>query len=264
MVKTILLTGDDGYNAIGIKILIDILGKNYQLKIVGTKNQQSGVGGKLNIKKDLQWGQTKVNGVDALWIDGTPVDAVLLAKVYFKKKFDLVISGINLGPNLACGGNITSGTYSAGAMALSLQVAQRGLIMSWDCPPEYWVANKTKSQELQKSFKELTKNAQNVLRLIFKNNFWGCKLLNINFPKGKVKKIAFTRPIPDITKFYSCDPKIDLKKHTYNYSPKTVRKGTTNLNYDGPATQNGYISITPSNTDFLDAPSYAKLKGKKI
>jgi len=59
-VKTILLTGDDGYNAVGIKILIDILRKDYQLKVTGTKSQQSGVGGKLNIKKDLKWGQTKV------------------------------------------------------------------------------------------------------------------------------------------------------------------------------------------------------------
>lgn len=46
-IKTILLTGDDGYNAVGIKILIDILGNDYQLKIAGTKSQQSGVAEKV-------------------------------------------------------------------------------------------------------------------------------------------------------------------------------------------------------------------------
>ena len=264
MMKNILLTGDDGYDAVGIKILIDILAKDYQLKITGTKSQQSGVGGKLNIKKDIKWGQHKVRGVDALWIEGTPVDAVLLAKVYFKKKFDLVISGINLGPNLACGGNITSGTYSAGAMALSLQVAQRGLIMSWDCPPEYWLGENIKNQELQKGLQEMAENAKRVLRLVFKNNFWGCELLNINFPKDKIKKIVFTRPVTDITKFYSCDPKIDIKKHTYNYNSRTVRKGIVDFNYDGPAVQNGYVSITPCSVNFLDKPTYLKLKGKRI
>lgn len=263
-IKTILLTGDDGYDAVGIKILIDILGQDYQLKISGPKSQQSGVGGKITNWQDLPWGQNEVSGVEALWIDGTPVDAVMLALAYYKQKFDLVISGINLGPNMASGGNITSGTFSAGAMALSLQVARKGLIMSWNCPADYWRASQAKSQELQKSFKELTKNAQNVLQLTLKNNFWGCHLLNINFPRDQAKKILLTRPVPNITKFYSCDPKIDFKKHLYRYSPTTVKKGAANLNYDGPAVQNDYVSITPCATDFLDTVAYAKLKNKKI
>ena len=136
--------------------------------------------------------------------------------------------------------------------------------MSWDCPPEYWLGKNTQNQKIQKGLQPLSAKAKMVLDLVFENNFWDCKLLNINFPKDKIKKIAFTRPIRDITKFYSCAPKINLKKHTYNYDAKTVRKGIKDFNYDGRAVQNGFVSITPCAVDFLDKAAYLKLQGKRI
>ena len=50
-IKRILLTGDDGYNSLGTRLLIYFLKDRYELAIAGTKHQQSGVGGHVNVLK---------------------------------------------------------------------------------------------------------------------------------------------------------------------------------------------------------------------
>ena len=94
-IKTILLTGDDGYNALGIRVLAHLLKDNYEVSIIATKTQQSAMGGKLTLSGSFKWGKEKVDGIDAVWVDGTPIDVTEFSQGYFKHKFDLVISGIN-------------------------------------------------------------------------------------------------------------------------------------------------------------------------
>lgn len=43
--KKILLTGDDGYDSLGTRLLVRGLRDEFDLKIAGTKDQMSGVGG---------------------------------------------------------------------------------------------------------------------------------------------------------------------------------------------------------------------------
>jgi 5'/3'-nucleotidase SurE len=45
----ILLTGDDGYNSIGTRLLVHALKNEHTLQIAATKSQQSGVGGQLSL-----------------------------------------------------------------------------------------------------------------------------------------------------------------------------------------------------------------------
>jgi len=98
--KSILLTGDDGYDSLGTRILIHVLKKSYTLFIAGTKRQQSGVGGHKSITGTGEWGVENVDGVPALWVDGTPVDAIEAAKSWYTKPFDYIVSGINWGINV--------------------------------------------------------------------------------------------------------------------------------------------------------------------
>jgi len=71
-IKRILLTGDDGYNSIGIRLLAHFLKEKYELVIAATKVQQSGVGGMLNIKHGGHWEETEVEGVKVIYVSGTP------------------------------------------------------------------------------------------------------------------------------------------------------------------------------------------------
>src|SRR4030043_988938 len=126
----ILLTGDDGYNSLGTRVLIHHLKDKYDISVVGTKVQQSGVGGKLTLDRSFKWGLKKVDGIEAIWVDGTPVDAIEFAQGYFKKPFDLVISGINWGENVTPA-LISSGTFSAAVRALGVKIAGRAIAMSY-------------------------------------------------------------------------------------------------------------------------------------
>jgi 5'-nucleotidase len=146
--KRILLTGDDGYNSIGIRLLIEALKDNHELRIAATKHQQSGVGGMLSLEdKYREWGETTIDGVPAIWVDGTPVDAISVAQGYFEKPFDLIISGMNLGIN-AGSAIISSGTYSAAIRGMGINLAPKAIVLSWVTPPEFWRKKHDENEDL--------------------------------------------------------------------------------------------------------------------
>jgi 5'-nucleotidase len=114
MKKKILLVNDDGYFSEGILTLYEVLKKYFQVKVVAPDRNLSGAGHSLTFTKPL-----RIRQVDSdiyTVIEGTPADCVHLGVgVIFKgKKPDLVISGINKGPNL--GEDITYSGTVAGAM----------------------------------------------------------------------------------------------------------------------------------------------------
>ncbi len=135
--KRILLTGDDGYNSIGTRLLIHLLKDSYELVVVGTKTQQSGVGGLLHLKEGCTYGETCLDDIQAFWVDGSPGDAMEFAHGYFKAPFDYVISGINLGENVGPA-LVASGTVCAAVRALGLDVAPHAIAISWTTPPDFF------------------------------------------------------------------------------------------------------------------------------
>src|SRR3989338_10762721 len=127
-IRQVLLTGDDGYNSIGIRLVANLLKSKYKLVIAGTKSQQSGVGGKLSVFSGGKWGVTDMDGIPALSVSGTPADAIECARAYFQTKFDLVISGINLGLNVS--DPFTSGTMAAAWRSLKLNLTDKAIALS--------------------------------------------------------------------------------------------------------------------------------------
>jgi 5'-nucleotidase len=109
--KRILLTGDDGYKSIGIRLLISLLRDDFDLKIAGPKVQQSGAGGKINLSGG-KWERVEVDGIEGVSVTGSPSDAVEVARTIYGNSFDLVISGLNYGANVGTG--FASGTVGAG------------------------------------------------------------------------------------------------------------------------------------------------------
>ena len=113
----ILLTNDDGIESPGIRANYDALVKlpGVQVSVIAPDHNWSISGHNktmdrpLRVKEINWWGE----GVVAYSTDGTPADCVSLASLGFlPNPPDLVISGINTGPNL--GDDITySGTVAA-------------------------------------------------------------------------------------------------------------------------------------------------------
>src|SRR5438132_9731210 len=108
MKKRILLTNDDGLASPGLTTLVSELLRTgeYDLRVVAPEKEQSGVGHCITIHWPLFAEKVAlpepVNAVQAFQVAGTPADCVKLAITNLFPDFapDLVISGINRGPNV--------------------------------------------------------------------------------------------------------------------------------------------------------------------
>jgi len=127
--KKILLTNDDGYFAEGLVNLRRRLSSEWDVIVVAPDREQSAASHSLTLHHPI-----RVNKIDdtLFSVQGTPTDCVLLA-IYeiLDRKPDLLISGINHGPNL--GDDVTySGTVAAamegtllGIPSIAISVAAR-------------------------------------------------------------------------------------------------------------------------------------------
>ena len=106
----ILVSNDDGYLAEGINALAKRLSKKHQVIIFAPSENKSASSSSLTIDKPLK--PIKISK-SVYTIDGTPSDSAHFALCgYFAEEFDLVIAGINFGPNLG-DDVIYSGTVAA-------------------------------------------------------------------------------------------------------------------------------------------------------
>jgi 5'-nucleotidase len=263
MKKRILLTGDDGYNSIGTRLLIRALKDDYDLHIAATKHQQSGVGGMLNLAKENEWGEATVEGVPALWVEGTPADVMELSQGYFDKPFDLIISGINLGANTTSA-VISSGTYSAAVRGLGVKVAPKAIAISWDAPPGFWHKKHDENEDLTPYLENPGRMVKPLMKLILDADLWGVQLLNVNLPKQVTTSVKFTKILKDITRYFSYPLLIDRKKKVFSYSRNPFSHKETNLRYDAAAVTQGHISISPCAFDMTHFTTFEKLEGRDV
>ena len=117
----ILLTNDDGYEAPGIRSLYRVLSESdHHVSMVAPSTERSAAGMAVTGHRNLALQQT---GETSWHLDGKPADTVLVALRHLLENNppDLVISGINFGPNLGTDLHI-SGTFGAAAIAAILGV----------------------------------------------------------------------------------------------------------------------------------------------
>ncbi|MDD9875304.1 MAG: 5'/3'-nucleotidase SurE [Gammaproteobacteria bacterium] len=111
----ILLSNDDGYRAPGLTTLAEALAPLVQFTVVAPENNCSGASNSLSLYRPLQVVEhAGGNGAYAVYcVRGTPADSVHLAvNGMLDCKPDMVVAGINHGPNL--GDDILySGTVAA-------------------------------------------------------------------------------------------------------------------------------------------------------
>jgi len=110
----ILVTNDDGVTAPGILTLIDVMKELGEVVVVAPDQPQSGMGHAITINSTLRLNElNKKEGLEIYSCTGTPVDCVKLAvNVVMSKKPDIIVSGINHGPNSSIN-VLYSGTMSA-------------------------------------------------------------------------------------------------------------------------------------------------------
>lgn len=111
---TILVINDDGINSIGLSTLVNKLKKLGELIIVTPSDERSGMGKAISIGEINVASTNYSDGIHAYSTTGTPADSFLIAvNKIMKRKPDLLVSGINIGPNLGIDDILTSGTIGA-------------------------------------------------------------------------------------------------------------------------------------------------------
>ncbi|MDI6739506.1 MAG: 5'/3'-nucleotidase SurE, partial [Candidatus Edwardsbacteria bacterium] len=108
----ILITNDDGIDAAGIRHLRRALNQVGETVVFAPKSEKSGASHSFSLRKPLEvvW-----RGKRTVSVDGTPTDCVMLAvRGLMARRPDLVVSGINHGPNL--GDDVTYSGTVAGAI----------------------------------------------------------------------------------------------------------------------------------------------------
>ena len=109
-----LVTNDDGFQADGLFALVSALREVGDVTVVAPERQQSATGHAITLHKPLRVMETKLrDGSPAFATNGTPSDCAALGILeVLGGNVDLVVSGINHGPNLGWDVHY-SGTVSA-------------------------------------------------------------------------------------------------------------------------------------------------------
>lgn len=130
----ILIVNDDGINARGIDMLVKAAKPYGNLYVVAPKTQQSAVSQGITIHEPLQIDEEveKFPDVQAWSISGKPADCVKVAIEYLRLDIDLVLSGINDGPNLGTD-ILYSGTVAGASEAAIFNIPSIALSTDFGC-----------------------------------------------------------------------------------------------------------------------------------
>ncbi len=230
MLNRVLLVNDDGIDAEGLAIL-ESMAKDFAKEVVvfAPDENCSGRGRALTFGRDLTLRQHSENHFSC---DGNPADCVILAlhTVMRDSKPDLVLSGINLGMNVA--DDITcSGTVGAAWEAVVQRVPAIALSQRFDNTPDTFAAAKA--------------HAPDIIRALWQNGLPADALVNINFPS----KPVLGRKITSLGRHQSSEitPKITPAVHADNrYQIGDLRgRGMVDDNSDIAQLHHGYITISP-------------------
>ncbi len=124
--RRVVLTNDDGIEAEGLAALVDAFAPVAEVFVVAPRDNRSGSTNYVSaiaVRRLTAERRHLREGVVAYAVDGYPADAVVfaLSALLAERPPDLVISGVNDGPNLSDDWNL-SGTVGAARMAAFLGV----------------------------------------------------------------------------------------------------------------------------------------------
>ena len=241
---SILITNDDGIYAPGILQLYKSLKEIGTVTVVAPLIEKSAVGHAITISDPLRVIEVERDGAFFGYaVNGTPADCVKLGiQCIIKDKPDLVVSGINLGPNTATN-IIYSGTVSAAAEAVIIGIPAMAVSLT---------------SFTSKDFSYAGKIAFQIANEILKNGLPEETLINVNVPavpENEINDIIVTRQGKGRYQ-EAFDKRTDPNNRTYYWLTGKKMLLDKDPDVDDLATMNNNVSITPihydlTNYDFL-------------
>jgi len=240
----ILLSNDDGIRSEGLRALYEALKDFADVTVVAPDRERSAVGRALTLHRPLRCEKVEEN-----WyaVDGTPTSCVYIGiHAIMKEKPDMVLGGINRGPNL--GEDIT---YS-GTVSIAMEGALLGI-------PSVAFSLATFKDFLWES---AAKWAVRITKKVYERGIpKGC-CLNVNIPNlpyGEVKGVKVTRQgKKDYTE--KVEERRDPWGRVYYWIGGEEPNWKAEPGTDYWAVKNGFVSITPIHLDLTDYRALKELK----
>jgi 5'-nucleotidase len=248
MEMKILLTNDDGVFSKGLRTLAKTMETLGEVYVVAPDRERSAAAHSLTLHRPLRVEEIEPR---VFAVDGTPVDCVTLA-VYgiLKGHPDLVISGINNGPNLG-EDLVYSGTVSAAFEATFLRIPAFAISLASRKDFKYQVAANF-----------ALKVAAHIMRVGLPTE----TLLNINVPnveEDAIRSYKITRQGKRVFEDAVVE-KVDPRGKKYYWMGGGDQGFEEIAGTDFHAVANHYISITPLCVDLTNHSAVKELEGWKL
>ncbi|WP_028951273.1 5'/3'-nucleotidase SurE [Sulfurihydrogenibium subterraneum] len=247
MKKLVFLTNDDGYQSKGLlAIRQELLNAGYEVITITPDRNMSGTSHSLTFTRPLKIVELEKNFYYVA--DGTPADCVHLGinVILNGKKPDLLVSGINTGPNI---GNdvFYSGTVGA---------AREGTL--FDIPSIALSVGSSKNPNYQ----EIAQVAMKIINVVALQGLPKGTFLNVNIPtipKNQIKGFLLTKQgrsayKEEIVKYLS-----PSKEEYYWIGGEEALLEECQPGTDYTAIKERYVSITPIKLDLTDYQAFEEL-----
>ena len=227
----ILITNDDGIYSPGILALAKVAASFGHVRIVAPDVEQSSMSAAITSTRPLSYRRTVIGEFEAYRVNGTPSDCVALG-THLWERADIVLSGINLGPNVG-NGIWHSGTVAAARQSVLLGC--RGVAFSTPAPDE------------QPDFDALEPFVTRALELILPDS--ALRLVNVNIPPSP-RGMCWTRQSVRHYDGWVVPGKDPLGRAHYWFTVKPLEPADEGT--DRWALDQGFVALTPLRLDLTD------------
>ncbi len=236
----ILLTNDDGITAKGLLAVYKELKKIGRVNVVAPDSEKSSVGHGITLSHPLFTKEVKRNGrFFGYAVSGNPADCIKLAVgELLKKRPDIIVSGINLGPNDGCS-VFYSGTIAGAREGAIMGIPSVAVSLATFTDPHYELAARFTAKLVRKMIKETPPEGT---------------FLNVNIPNQKamdIKGVKFCRQgrVPIHGYF---EKRADPSARDYYWMSGKLKGIEQDINADTYALENNFIAVTPVHCDATD------------
>ena len=234
----ILLVNDDGFMSKGLPLTFRALQEIGEVTAIVPEVPKSGGGHSVTLHKPIFVRELQIYGITTYVINGTPVDAVHVAKSILGLDPDLVVSGVNIGENTSMQNILYSGTVEA-AIEAGL-FGYPSLAFSAD------VGSDTAFEDPK--YAALVRKVVIAASAYVLKHGWfkGVDCISINIPSTHRTKGAVMAKAQRLRFIQNYERRIDPRGREYYW---LVGKRITESETDSYYLSQGYVVITPLRSD---------------
>lgn len=244
----ILICNDDGIYAPGIMALYQAIRDLGEVRVVAPHIEQSAMGHAITLSDPIKIKTIRRNGdFEGYAVVGTPADCVKLAvSVLLDRPPDLIISGINLGPNTGIS-VIYSGTVSAATEGTILGIPSMAISLAAFTNPLWATAGRV---------------ARRLAQEIIERGLPPDTLLNVNVPNQPLSRIkGFAVTCMGRSRFAEIfHQRVTPRGDTYYWMDGELKMLGDVNGTDFQALDKGYVSMTPIGFDLTRHAFLPELK----